>query len=546
MTAARPRAGSTWAGRARAGCACALVALLAWVVVAVLGESAAVPGLGPGAVPLSLGGRPSSALVSAVQAVAVLAATAGTWLMLAAVARGWRPPARRVLAAGALAAGVLVLVPPVGSADHLSYAAYGRIAALGADPYVVAPEDFRGASGAADPVVSAVRAPWEDTVAVYGPVATALLAGISAVAGESVARTVWLWQLVVAASWLAAAAGLHVALRGREAARARAAVLWTLNPLLLGVGVLGAHLDVVAGAAALGCLLLAWRRPLVAGLLLGAAVGSKLPYGAVGAGLLWAWWRSGGPAGGWAGSTGTRRRGRCAGDAPVSRDATGGTSRLRGTPPPRPAREPGFGARHVLAGLAGALLVLVPAHVWAGAHVYDQVRAAGRFVSLATVWRPPVEAGYPRGLLLPGVLVLGAVLLAAWWPALLARRPLLGEALPGRAPGGEVVRHAAPATVALVLVYLLAGPYVLPWYDALLWGPLVLLAPSWLDRLLVVRAGVLALAYVPGLVEGMSPAVEALTLGFRREVGPWAAWAVLVVAVAGAVLARRRELDQAL
>ncbi|WP_146099630.1 hypothetical protein [Kineococcus xinjiangensis] len=524
MTAAPAR---PWARWAAGGGACTALALLAWVVVAVLGPSAAVPGLGPGWPPLSLGGPEPvpSELVSSVLAVAVVAATAGAWLLLSAVARGWRPDPRRVLLLGAGAAAVLVLVPPVGSADHLSYAAYGRIAALGADPYVVAPEDFRTAAGGLDPVVSAVRAPWEDTVSVYGPVATALLAGISLLGQESVVRSVWCWQLVVAGAWFAAAAGLHVALRGRPAARARAGVLWTLNPLLLGVGVAGAHLDVVAGAAALGCLLLARARPLLAGLLLGAAVGMKLPYGAVGAGLLWAWWRSS-----------ALSRGRSAGGAPVS---PGRSSPSAAGPSPRtPPAGLGFGARHVLRGLAGALLVLVPAHVWAGSHVYDQTRQAGRYVSLATLWRPLVEAGYPRELLLHGVLLLGAVLLAVWWPALLGGGAARG-ARPGLGAGSGVPAVAAPAAVALGLVYLLAGPYVLPWYDVLLWGPLVLLAPSWLDRLLVLRAGVLALAYVPGLVEGMSPAVEALTLGFRREVGPWAAAAVLAAAVVGALLMRR-------
>ena len=43
----------------------------------------------------------------------------------------------------------------------------------------------------------------------------------------------------------------------------------------------GAHVDVLAGAAAGGTLLLARRHPLWAGVALAVAVGTKLPYGAV-------------------------------------------------------------------------------------------------------------------------------------------------------------------------------------------------------------------------------------------------------------------------
>ncbi len=70
----------------------------------------------------------------------------------------------------ACAAAVLAaFVPPLGSADHLSYAAYGRIAAAGGDPYSVPPVDWAGGH---DPVTSAVEPPWTRTPSVYGPVAT--------------------------------------------------------------------------------------------------------------------------------------------------------------------------------------------------------------------------------------------------------------------------------------------------------------------------------------------------------------------------------------
>ncbi|WP_432509124.1 hypothetical protein [Kineococcus auxinigenes] len=478
--------------------AAAALALLAWLAVAVAGPSAAVPPLGDGALPVDLGLRPSSALVSALLAVSVLSGGVAVLTGLAAAARGWRPRGLLLLAAAGAAA--TALVPPAGSADHLSYAAYGRIAALGADPYVEAPDAF---AGGADPVASAVRDPWRSTTSVYGPVVTALHALASLAGGDSVRATVWCWQLLLLAAWAAAAAGLHAALREDEALRARAHVLWTANPLLLTVGLGGAHADVLAGAAAVGVLLLAPRRPFAAGLVLAVAVGTKLPYGAVGGGLLVAWWaarRAGGPG------------------------------------------APGTG--WLLRGLAGALLLLVPAHLWAGAHAYDQTRTASRYVSLATVWRPLVDAGVPRGALLPGTLLLMVLLAVLWWP-LLVHRPA------GPWGPAQLRRCAAGAGALLALGYLLAAPYELPWYDLLLWGPLALaatvpagVAGGWLERLVALRLTLLALAYVPGLVDGMSPAVQAVTLGYRREVGPWVAWAALLAAVAVGVLARRWEHGQ--
>ncbi|HEY8202438.1 MAG TPA: hypothetical protein VII47_13920, partial [Actinomycetota bacterium] len=55
-------------------------------------------------------------------AVAAGAATVG--LGLRALRRGWQPSVRALVAAGSIATGALLLVPPLGSADVHSYAAY--------------------------------------------------------------------------------------------------------------------------------------------------------------------------------------------------------------------------------------------------------------------------------------------------------------------------------------------------------------------------------------------------------------------------------------
>jgi hypothetical protein len=208
------------------------------VLPSFLGPSAAAPPLGVHSLLPSydLGLHPAPGLVIALLVAGYLLAAAGTWQGLRAIRAGWVPSPRRVILVAALLVGITVLVPPFGSADHLSYVAYGRIKALEADPYVV--------------------------------VGVALL-----LLPQPGKRT---WQ---------------------------AMPLWGL-----------------------------------AGVAFALAAGTKLPYLAVAAA---AWW-----AVHW-----------------------------------RPAREL---AAMTISALAGAALVLFPAHSWAGPHVYDQTRVAGHMVSIAS------------------------------------------------------------------------------------------------------------------------------------------------------------------
>ncbi len=77
---------------------------------------------------------------------AYLLGGAGVGLGLLAVRRGHRLDPRRAWLIGIVLAAGAVLVPPTGSADHINYAAYGRIAAQGGDPYVEAPAHWHGGS----------------------------------------------------------------------------------------------------------------------------------------------------------------------------------------------------------------------------------------------------------------------------------------------------------------------------------------------------------------------------------------------------------------
>jgi hypothetical protein len=58
----------------------------------------------------------------------------GMAMMLWANSHGWSPSPRAILAVVTGIVAVLVNITPTGSADVASYAAYGRIAALGLNP----------------------------------------------------------------------------------------------------------------------------------------------------------------------------------------------------------------------------------------------------------------------------------------------------------------------------------------------------------------------------------------------------------------------------
>jgi Glycosyltransferase family 87 len=459
------------------------------LLVAVAGPSAAKPGLGPrgwapGNLPISL----SSAVVTAILWTAyLLGALAVALGLLRGMGSDHRWPRAHSwlwpVALGALA----LLTAPIGSADHINYAAYGRISAQGGDPYLVAPITW---AGGADPVTSAVQPPWTMTPSVYGPFGTALQTLSSLVGQDNLRQTVWVWQLLIVAAWLLVRFLLRRAAVD-DAALARIHVMWTTNPVVFGVAVLGAHVDLIATALALAAVLLASRRPWIAGLVLGATVSTKITYGIVGLAILWSW--------------------RSLAPKPMVRNLT------------------------TLA--VSSLAVFVPLHLRAGPHVFDQLRKSGNEVALATAWRPVVNL---MSAVLPldearrvvSVASVVAVILLVWVLSRLA----LSRPTTQRISTIQQTQSAITATFVLGTAYALGAPYSLPWYNVLTWATLPLLLGTALDGILLTQLTVMAMAYVPGRVVAMSPDVESLTLGIRKIVGPLAA---LLVWMAIAGIARR-------
>jgi hypothetical protein len=479
----RPGQAGSAAGRAGLIAIGASVALT--FTVAVAGPSVMEPVLPgrSGQPPWALDAHLSPYLAVALTAAGLAAGTAGLVLVLRAVRSGWSVPARAILAAGLLAAAALTLVPPIGSSDQLSYAAYGRMLVTGHNPYVTMPAQL---AALGDPVARAVQ-DWFTTPSVYGPLATAIEGLASLIGGTSARLTVFVLGLVNLAAFGAIALLLHRMTRSDQARQLRAALLWTANPLLLMVLVAGAHVDGQAaffGVAAVAVMFGPWSGPrpaaptwpraAVAGILVGLGFAVKVSDVLVGLGLAIAlviWLR---PA--W-----------------------------RRLLPVLAALGTGFAAT------AGAALAI------GGSAMLRQLSRESDMVSIGSPWRVirSVIHLVVTGTAATDIVKFGATALAVVLAVLLIRG--LPGVLPGRdchsgqGASPEITETGYPAAgasvvFALVLAWLFAWPYVLPWYDALAWAllPLVPLAPAagagaveGICWLLLARTAALGFGYLP-------------------------------------------------
>lgn len=239
---------------------------------------------------LPVGAEPGGPLTAFATAIG-LDRLAGSWLIAAGVvsmgfaAAGflmllratWRGVVslRTVMVLAVLANVVIVtMLPLLFSRDVYSYAFYGRIVAVyDENPYVHTPVEFSG-----DDLWPLVGPKWVDTPAVYGPAFTTV-SGAVARAFDTPAGQVdayrWLAGLAALAT-VAVIASLARRLRPDRAAFAVAA--FGLNPAVLFLGVASGHNDLlVALAVALGALLLVRERTLAAVAVLAVGTLIKAP-----------------------------------------------------------------------------------------------------------------------------------------------------------------------------------------------------------------------------------------------------------------------------
>ncbi|GAA0348826.1 polyprenol phosphomannose-dependent alpha 1,6 mannosyltransferase MptB [Actinoallomurus spadix] len=530
-----------------AGLSAAALGLACFLTVALLGPSVMEPALSgsSGQPPYSLTAHPSAHLALGLTAAGIGLSALGLGLALYASRRGWWIRPRILLVAGAVAAVAFMFMPPIGSADHLNYAAYGRMAVTGNDPYATAPRNLP-----ADPVIGAVQ-DWRNAPTLYGPIATAQQSLASLIGEDSVRLTVFVMSVTGVMAFLAVGLVLAHAARGDRDRRLRAALLWSANPLILYAVVAGAHNDVLAlGFAVAGLVVFAvpdppWaRRPetrtlgrcVAAGILIGAGAAVKLNVAIVGAGPGWVllreWWR-------------TR-----AGAGPVRPAVRAGTGAAAARVPApsgvalaRVSRPAGAALARLVALPGAALAVTGLAYVIAGPHSLDQLHRASKAVALATPWH--LFAGTNGGLLLTlprSAVQNAAIALTAVLAVLLLRaapRPRLRNlGVAADAAGEDALRITAVAAVA----WLFAAPYALPWYDGLGWAMLALVPWSRLDGLLLARTSLLALAYLPARdprLAGLPRSLDWLITDVRSRVTPCLLTALLIALVVVALRARR-------
>jgi hypothetical protein len=456
-----------------AAAAAIVASVLLMIGISAAGPSAVVPVIPqtwptpPWWLPLHLSHLTATAMVYG----AIALGAAGVGCGLVAVRRGARPGSRLLVMAAisaAAAIAVLTVLPPAGSTDSLSYAAYGRIAALGHSPYVMTPAQLRAIG---DPVGLQAPHNWQNDPSLYGPVATAVQWVAAKLGGTSIASIVFWLKLLSALAFGAVTLALDRLLRGDPAARARAHLLWTVNPLMLWAVMAGAHVDGLGAALGLLGLLIARRasaegrigtgRALAAGALVGAAAGVKIPLALIAIALVWSLRRS---------------------------------------------------VKAMAAATAGVALLLIPGYLIAGSPALaDLASRSGNLVTFDSFWRlfygPFGYGSEPAGL------ELFAVVACLAMAALLAWRV---------APGPRDLPAIRPAVV-LTVAWLLVWPLQRPWYDAIAFCLLAVFPASRLDWLMLIRAVPTAMAVATGAGLGVLPdwasqAVHFIGVSVSRDV----------------------------
>jgi hypothetical protein len=427
--------------------------LLIMIVTSAARYSASVP-LIPrpaGPLPVELAVRlPDTVVTLGLWAAAILGG-GGVIAGLVAVSRGARYPAWLLIGAALVAIAALTVLPPAGSTDTVSYATYGRMALLGHNPYVMTPEQLKHTG---DPIGQLARLIWRRHPSLYGPLATAEQWAAAKLGGASAIRIVAWLKLWNAIAFAGVALGLDRLLRGDPARRARAHLLWSVNPLMLWGLVAAGHLDVLAAAAALlGLAALRARghgadkhgvRPaaaLAAGMAIGLAADFMLTYLLLGLAIAWA----------------------------LRRSVAG-----------------------LAAALAGICATLLPAYALVGTAIFRSLAKRQGKVSADTFYQL-ISAAYrhtlPQSVSL--LIGLGFVVLAL---LLLWRLPDAVPRLPAITPA-----------LAISIAWLFIWYYQLPWYDAMAVGVLAIYPASRLDWVVTGQLTAATVALMPGATATLHP-----------------------------------------
>jgi len=385
------------------------------------------------------------AIADTVMYVSIGLCCVGLAMMLWANSRGWSPNPRRVFAVAAGAVAVLVNITPVGSSDIASYAAYGRIAALGYNPYTYPPSQLPGGAKH-NSYTMLVSQYWQKTPSVYGPVATWTQQLAAEIGGTKPWLTIWVLMIVMGAAFVATG---YVLLR-TAANPVRAVLLWVANPLLIVELVMGGHLDALVALFAITAIVLSRRcaglwHDVTLALVVGVAGGIKITAGFVALGIA----------------------------VPLLHERAW--------------------ARLLRIGVI-AFLTTFGLYLFSyGLVALKPLGDASSMIISPTIWRSLQEIVthvHPHS---PHALhLLNTMIGFAWPPLMLALAWYLYKRLSPDVP------TVVAATCALTFAWIVVAPWSLPWYSSIAWVALALLPRNTLTRWLTLATGVLSLLHFNG------------------------------------------------
>jgi hypothetical protein len=366
----------------------------------------------------------------------------GLAMMLWANSRGWSPSPRKVFWTAAGAVAVLVNITPVGSGDVASYAAYGRIAALGHNPYTFTPNMLPG--HAKNPYTMIVGVKWQATPSDYGPVATWTHLLAAWIGGARPWLTIWMLMIMMGAAFLATG---YILLRTAENP-VRAVLLWVANPILIVELVMGGHLDALLALAAIAAVVLARRctriwHEVAIGVLVGIAGGLKINAAFVALAIA----------------------------IPLIHDRAWG--------------------RLLRTGVVAGLTTFCLYYFSYGLTALEPLRQASNLVISPTLWRliqVTVQHYYGNHAEATVTSAFGFI----WPPLMLLLAWYLYKRLSPDVP------TVVAATCALTFAWMVVAPWQLPWYSSIAWVTLALLPRNSLTRWLTIATGTLALMHFNG------------------------------------------------
>ncbi|HXP19872.1 MAG TPA: glycosyltransferase 87 family protein [Streptosporangiaceae bacterium] len=351
--------------------------------------------------------------------------------MLWAHSQGWRPDPARLLLVSAAIVAVMVCLTPVGSSDTASYAAYGRIASQGGNPYLTNPQAW-GDHAYSFPIGSA----WKHQLSVYGPIATVIQAFAASIGGANASTTIWILMILNGVVFI----GVGLLLLKTSEDPVRATLFWAANPVLIQQLVSGGHLDTFVAAAAI-CSIQVARRvygrwgDILTGTLIGLACGVKISAVLIGIGLAWPllrrheWMRT---------------------------------------------------ARIALV----ALVVIALEYSYYGLTVLKPLSDASKLVALPSPWRFVQMIGDALGV---NANTMAAIIGILWPIAMIVVAWLIYQRISSDQPR-EVV-----APFALTFAWILVAPWVLPWYTAIAWVALTQVPRNRMTRWLAIVTVFIAL-----------------------------------------------------